>query len=484
MITFYIVLALAAAGLHVVDAIPLDVNDTSSISNASSTLAYGLMSYYSNNQSDTAATAIGTFSPPLEVWDWWEAGGVWGGMIDYWAYTNDTSYNPTVTQALLAQVGPDNNYLPPAYDGSLGNDDQAFWAIAALSAAEYQFAPPPGNSSVTWLGLAEAVFNTMVPRWDTATCSGGLRWQIFKANAGWDYKNSISNGGFFQISARLARYTGNQTYVDWCEKIWDWMEGVHLINGNYDVFDGTTPSQNCSEVNHVVWTYNPSMLLYGTAMLYNYTNGSEVWQTRTSGLLTACANTFFSPYQNSTDVMYEFACETHGTCDSDQYSFKAYLARWMAKSAIVAPYLADAVTQLLTVTAQAAAQSCSGGDSGEMCGEKWYVGGHDGNSGVGQQLSALEVVQALLLLDGNEYAAQRYPATQSNVRIEVEVPSNTFTVPPSPSSTGGSAKSSSAAEKRSAVPNNGSRAKVDSSVWLMLAVTFAFGTVFGGALVR
>lgn len=48
-------------------------------------------------------------------------------MIDYWAYTGDDSYNPTITQALLAQVGPNNNFMPPAYFSSLGNDDQAFW---------------------------------------------------------------------------------------------------------------------------------------------------------------------------------------------------------------------------------------------------------------------------------------------------------------------------------------------------------------------
>ena len=64
------------------------------------------MSWYHNNQSSTVPTAIGTLPAPLY---WWEAGAVWGGMIDYWAYTNDSSYVTTTQQALLAQVGPDNN---------------------------------------------------------------------------------------------------------------------------------------------------------------------------------------------------------------------------------------------------------------------------------------------------------------------------------------------------------------------------------------
>lgn len=50
----------------------------------------------------------------------------------------------------------------------------------------------------------------MVARWDNTTCDGGLHWQIYPSNPnGLDY-NSVSNGGFFQVSARLARATENE----------------------------------------------------------------------------------------------------------------------------------------------------------------------------------------------------------------------------------------------------------------------------------
>jgi mannan endo-1,6-alpha-mannosidase len=88
-----------------------------------------------------------------------------------------------------------------------GNDDQAFWAFAAMSAAELKF-PEPTSNYPSWIALAQAVFNTQVPRWDMSSCAGGLRWQFLFANAGYDYKNTISNGALFQLSARLARYTG------------------------------------------------------------------------------------------------------------------------------------------------------------------------------------------------------------------------------------------------------------------------------------
>lgn len=352
------------------------------------------MSYYKNNETDTTSTDVGTF--PYPPYYWWESGAIWGGMVDYWAYTGDTSYVETTAQGLLAQASPTNDFMAPAWDFCLGNDDQAFWGIASLNAAEYSFPVPAGNSSTLWLDLAVNVWNSQVARWDTTTCNGGLRWQIFPQNNGYDYKNSISNGALFQMSARLAKLTGNQTYVDWANKAWDWMEGVGLIDAHFNVFDGTQIP--CTDVNRVMWSYNPSMLLYGAATLFNHTNGDTVWENRTTGLLMTCLNTFFTPYPNATDVMYEWACETYGTCDRDQLSFKAYLSRWMAQSAIVAPYIAAPVQHYLNVSANAAAQSCSGGNDSQTCGQKWYVQGFDGSSGVGQQLSALETVQALLLL--------------------------------------------------------------------------------------
>jgi mannan endo-1,6-alpha-mannosidase len=142
-------------------------------------------------------------------------------------------------------------------------------------------------------------------------------------------------------------------------------------------------------------SYNPAILIYGTANLYNYTNGSTVWQERTSGLLRSTIRNFYS-LENATNVLFEQACEPHNTCNNDQYSFKAYASRYLAKTAVLAPYALPAIRTLLTTSAQAAAQACSSGADNAKCGQKWYVGGFDGNAGIGQQMSALEAVQALL----------------------------------------------------------------------------------------
>jgi mannan endo-1,6-alpha-mannosidase len=117
------------------------------------------------------------------------------------------------------------------------------------------------------------------------------------------------------------------------------------------------------------------------------------WGARVTGLLNE-NKVFFS---NGT-IMYEVACEPSNNCNVDQLSFKAYLSRWMAATTKVAPWTADQILPLLASSAQAAALSCSGGDGAPIvCGTKWTTGAYDGITGVGQQMSALEVIQSNLI---------------------------------------------------------------------------------------
>ncbi len=328
--------------------------------------------------------------------DWWQAGAAWGAMLDYSHYTGDPSYDTVVTEALLSQVGTNFDYMTEQHRGSTGNDDQAFWAFAVLEAAERNF-PQPDDDIPPWLDLATNIWNSMVVRWNTTHCDGGFNWQIFADNPnGMDYKNSISNGGFFQISARLARATGNNTYLDWAQKVWDWSETVGIVNNaSYTVYDGVDSKDNCATVNQHQFSYTQAVYTYGAAVLYNYTNGDPKWGNRTSGLLDA-AKVYFSPFENATNIMYEAACEPYGICNVDQKSFKGYVSRFFWATTKMMPSTLDQVEPLLTTSALAAAGACSGGDDGTTCGQKWYTGGYDGVPGLGQQMSALETVQGLL----------------------------------------------------------------------------------------
>ena len=100
------------------------------------------------------------------------------------------------------------------------------------------------------------------------------------------------------------------------------------------------------------------------------------------------------------NVMLEVACEGRGTCNTDQRSFKAYLSRWMGYTMIVAPWTRDLLLQKMETSAVAAAKQCNAGPDQNQCGLRWTEGGvHDGSFGVGEQMSALEVMQNLLIDD-------------------------------------------------------------------------------------
>ena len=72
-----------------------------SIKNASSIVAHDMLSYYHD-------TEPGMFGHPYR---WWEAGAVWGSLIDYWNYTGDAQYLGLVQHALLRQAGPTYDYM-------------------------------------------------------------------------------------------------------------------------------------------------------------------------------------------------------------------------------------------------------------------------------------------------------------------------------------------------------------------------------------
>ncbi|KAF2402412.1 mannan endo-1,6-alpha-mannosidase, partial [Trichodelitschia bisporula] len=387
-------LFLAAVCCHV-SAIELDLTSTDSIKKASSTITRGLLKYYHGNEPGQIPGAL------PKPYYWWQAGAMWGELIEYWSYTGDTTYNDIVTQALLFQMGQDRNYMPANWSNEEGNDDQSFWAFSVLTAAELKFPDPPDDKP-SWLALAQAVFNTQVPRWDTQTCGGGLRWQILFTNPGWTYKNTISNGALFQLSARLARYTGNATYALWADKVWDWLASTPNLTPEFQVNDGSDVAKNCTDANHNQWTYNYGTMLMGAANMYNYTDGNPLWKKRVQGLLDVSLKNFF-PLVNPQgqtlphNAMVEISCEWARSCNPDQTSFKAYLARWMAATTQLAPFTFNPIMLKLQSSARGAAMQCSGGDDKVTCGRDWNTAIWDGFSGVGEQMSALAVIQSILI---------------------------------------------------------------------------------------
>ncbi|PSR74963.1 glycoside hydrolase family 76 protein [Coniella lustricola] len=343
---------------------------------------------------------------------WWEAGAMFGVLVDYWAYTGDSTYNNETYQALQHQMGTDDDYMPTNQTLTEGNDDQGFWAMAAMTAAELNFLNPNTTAlaategSVQWLAAAQAVFNEYVWRWEAAndTCNGGLRWQIFTWNNGYTYKNSIATGCFFNVAARLARYTGNSSYADWATTAFEWMQGVGYMDAEWNIFDGSgiANNTNCTDIDAAQWTYNAGIFMHGAAYMYNYTNGSEIWEERVNGLLNRTIDYMFN---TTNQIIFEPPCEPTDGCTTDEYSFKGYTLMWMAQVTQLVASTYDTVYPYLLTTAKAAATLCVDTTDasegfvleGNACPFKWTTGVSDGLYGVGQQMSALNAVLATLI---------------------------------------------------------------------------------------
>ncbi|KAF9882792.1 hypothetical protein FE257_005160 [Aspergillus nanangensis] len=379
-------LAIFLAGQGTVLGLEFDINDEQSIKNAAAKTAFNMMSQYHGNESGQI---------PGKLPDtWWEGGAMFMTLIQYWFWTGDTSYNEVTTQGMLWQKG-ENDYFPSNYSNYLGNDDQVFWGLAAMTAAELNFPEQDGQPS--WLSLAQGVFNTQVPRWDTSSCNGGLRWQIWPYQAGYTTKNSVSNGGLFQLSARLGRYTTNHTYTEWAEKIWDWTATTTLLSTkNWNIADTTTTQANCKDQGNLQWTYNYGMYLSGAAYMYNLTNGGDKWKKGIDGLMETTFSRFF-PQKFGGNVMSEISCEPNMMCDRNQDCFKGFLSSWLTFMTTIVPYTAGEILPKIQASAEAAAKQCSGGGSKMECGRRWHQANWDGTTSLETDMSALSIFSSNMI---------------------------------------------------------------------------------------
>jgi mannan endo-1,6-alpha-mannosidase len=120
--------------------------------------------------------------------------------------------------------------------------------------------------------------------------------------------------------------------------------------------------------------------------------------TAVNGLLNATWDTFASDtYSN---ILTEFECETTEICNRNEILFKGLTAGWMAFTALVVPSTYSTIVSKLQTSSAAAAASCSG-DNNNTCGVKWYTKSWDGEIGLEEQMSALNIFWSNLIMTTN-----------------------------------------------------------------------------------
>lgn len=98
----------------------------------------------------------------------------------------------------------------------------------------------------------------------------------FKVNGGYNYKNSIANGAYFNMAARLARYTGDTAYAVEAAETFTWMRDIGLIDENYNVFDGAHTNYDCKDINRAQFSYNVAVLLQGSAFMWDFVSRTRI----------------------------------------------------------------------------------------------------------------------------------------------------------------------------------------------------------------
>ncbi|KLJ13447.1 hypothetical protein EMPG_11598 [Blastomyces silverae] len=390
--------ATAGFGISAVNADDDDLNVGSldSTKAAATAITRGAARYYRGNE---PGESPGILPSP---YTWWHSAVLFGTLVDYWHITGDSSYNDMIKQGLLGQAGEHHDYQPANQSLVLRTDAQAQWGLAALSAAEFSF----DARSDEWAGFARLVFQVQARRWDDEKCRGGLNWRASALSGPNNVKNSMSNGAFFELSSRLARYTNNETYAEWATKTWDWMSDIGLLTNDFKVFDAADSNTDCREINERQWSVNVGSLLAGAAHMYNMTNGDSTWKSRVEGLFEGASGIFFR-----NNVMLEPACEPDERCDIEQKAFKAILSRALRNAMQLAPFMNDLVLPKVEASAREAVDECDNENGYQMCSFDWVDDNDrddndrnddddddddDDDETLGEQLAALQIVLAKL----------------------------------------------------------------------------------------
>ncbi|KAH8897302.1 glycoside hydrolase [Thozetella sp. PMI_491] len=467
---------LAVANVANVVALELDVKNKDSIKSAAKTIVEDMVKkYYPSN------STIGLIQSEYEEEDPYspkESAMFWDSLLNYWFLTGDDQYNDMVSKAILGRVGENVDFFPRDLWARSDNEDQVAWALTCLAAAEREFPNPPSGQP-QWLNLSKTIFDIQASRWDTQECDGGIRVNPYAAYNGDGYYYKHPGSWFLLLAARLGAFTGNQTYFDWAEKEYSWAAGTPgLVTSDFAVYYGLPlTGGHCNSPVNFEYTFNQAAFLYGSAVAYNATS-SDVWRKRVEGHLERFS-TFFvkeSDNVNATDsaggdILTEQTCAKVTTlCSRDERYYKSLAARWMSQAAVSAPFIADKVGSFLQGSAANAAKTCTGTDTGKLCGFWWETGKYAGagkyagGGELAEEIGALEIIQQNL--NGPHLKLATVNSTISNPSV---TPSSSVPAPTG-TGTGTSTSSPSQGNNPSSTTGANAAARLATNAWVVIAL--------------
>jgi predicted alpha-1,6-mannanase (GH76 family) len=314
----------------------------------------------------------GWYVPHTGVWDttgWWQSANALSAVARYTRYTGDRHHlrdmEHTFKRARLAHADFINMFF----------DDCGWWGLAWVDVYDV-------TGEDRYLDAARTIFAHNQTGWD-GTCGGGVWWNTERT-----YKNAITNELFFTLAALLHQRTpGDQEYLSWALRGWDWIAARALIGPSGLINDGLTAE--CVNNGGPTWTYNQGVVLGGLAALFDttgdrdYLSHGEFIADATLTRLTDVNGILVEPCEAAT-----------AGCNSDQSQFKGIFARHLHEL-----YLRSGKREYRDfLLANAHSVWDNARDSADQLGLRW-AGPFD-QADASRQSSALEVLIAAAALAG------------------------------------------------------------------------------------
>lgn len=192
--------------------------------------------------------------------------------------------------------GYDSYARPPYGNGGDKFYDDNEW----VALADIQLYLVNGDQGA--LDRAKHIFSLVVSGWDTdATHAdpGGVFW----TQASWSHdRNTVSNMPGAEVGLRLYQITGDQQYLTWAQKMYDWTN-KYLLSPEGLYWDHVNLSGN---VDKTYWSYNQGVPVGVNVLLYQIT-GDAVYLQRAEKLADAALQFYVAdgalytqpPYFNS-----------------------------------------------------------------------------------------------------------------------------------------------------------------------------------------